>query len=374
MNIPHQEIISDYLNIKNSNKSICDKFNINEGTLYYILRRYNVERRYLKHLTKIQRQQFIKDYQSNKITIKELSNKYKISPLTGSRLLKRYNIKIKRKKLSKKEEKALIKDYLGDLSLKQIKQKYDICDSVIYDTISSKNIKTGNKRKYKINLDFFKRIDTESKAYFLGLLYADGCNNGADCTSLTLQEQDKHILIKLKKDIKTNFELKFHERSKINPKWKNTYHLELRNKVICEDLIKLGCMPNKTYKLKFPTESQVPKHLLSHFMRGVWDGDGTIGLGKVTKQKYNYAWCTLSVTKFFINDFIKFIEKELQINCTSYKPKITHEVILKVSICGPNQIKKFLNWLYCDANIYLKRKYKKYKLILKTFMEKEEKI
>ena len=29
-------------------------------------------------------------------------------------------------------------------------------------------------RKYKFNENFFESIDTEAKAYFLGLLYADG--------------------------------------------------------------------------------------------------------------------------------------------------------------------------------------------------------
>ena len=31
--------------------------------------------------------------------------------------------------------------------------------------------------KYYYNKDFFEKIDTEEKAYWLGFLYADGCIN-----------------------------------------------------------------------------------------------------------------------------------------------------------------------------------------------------
>lgn len=32
-------------------------------------------------------------------------------------------------------------------------------------------------RKYEINQDFFDEINTQEKAYFLGILFADGYNN-----------------------------------------------------------------------------------------------------------------------------------------------------------------------------------------------------
>ena len=47
-----------------------------------------------------------------------------------------------------------------------------------------------------------------------------------------------------------------------------------------EDLIKLGCVPNKSLTVKFPTEEQVPKEFLSSFILGLIDGDGSIGIYK----------------------------------------------------------------------------------------------
>lgn len=57
--------------------------------------------------------------------------------------------------------------------------------------------------KYKDrNNNYFDKIDTENKAYFLGLLYADGSNsikNGK--ISIALQARDKDILNKMVQDM-----------------------------------------------------------------------------------------------------------------------------------------------------------------------------
>ena len=42
------------------------------------------------------------------------------------------------------------------------------------------------------------------------------------------------------------------------------------------DLIKQGCVPNKSLILTFPNKYQVPKNLINHFIRGYFDGDGSI--------------------------------------------------------------------------------------------------
>ena len=54
---------------------------------------------------------------------------------------------------------------------------------------------------YGINEDYFDVIDSEDKAYFLGLLFADGCNircGGKHIVRIRLQEKDKYILDRFK--------------------------------------------------------------------------------------------------------------------------------------------------------------------------------
>lgn len=50
----------------------------------------------------------------------------------------------------------------------------------------------------------------------------------------------------------------------------------LRSQKTVDDLKQLGCIERKSLILKFPTEEQVPFDLLHHFIRGYFDGDGSI--------------------------------------------------------------------------------------------------
>ena len=53
--------------------------------------------------------------------------------------------------------------------------------------------------KYQdINYQFFEKIDSEEKAYFLGFIYSDGCVQSNSVT-LKLQKKDIIILEKMKK-------------------------------------------------------------------------------------------------------------------------------------------------------------------------------
>ena len=51
------------------------------------------------------------------------------------------------------------------------------------------------------------------------------------------------------------------------------------------DLIKQGCIPNKSLVLTFPNKHQVPENLINHFIRGYFDGDGSINYE--IREKYS---------------------------------------------------------------------------------------
>ena len=51
------------------------------------------------------------------------------------------------------------------------------------------------------------------------------------------------------------------------------------------DLIKQGCVPNKSLILTFPNKHQVPENLINHFIRGYFDGDGSINYG--IRERYS---------------------------------------------------------------------------------------
>lgn len=270
------------------------------------------------------------------------------------------------RKLSEQQKSEIIEKYLtGKYRCNELAIEYNIAKSAISAFLKRKNINVNNNlseilRKYTLNINYFDTIDTEDKAYFLGLLYADGYNKETDGqVVITLQERDKQILEKFNFFLGHNKPLYFFNRNSKNSNWKNAYSLSFNNKYISKQLSKLGCFQCKSLTLKFPTEEQVPNHLMNHFIRGYIDGDGSI---LRTSTRYSIV-CTFISTSYFCESFCTFIKGELDIDCKirhdkRVPDKSTRELCIKG---GQQKIIKFLDWLYKDSTIYLERKYKNYK-------------
>jgi len=213
------------------------------------------------------------------------------------------------------------------------------------------------KPLYKIDETYFENIDNEEKSYFLGIIFADGyLNEKRNYMSLSIQENDVDILEKLKKSINTDKPLQLIKRKEKNTK--NQYRLLITRKKIVHDLKKLGvnqcksltCNPNK---LNIKNQS-----LIKHFLRGYYDGDGSITFYK-TRNTFN-STINICCTYEFFNFFSDFIYDNLNIKCILSKRFKNDKNIYDLRICGNRKVKKFLKYIYDDSNIYLDRKWKKY--------------
>jgi intein-encoded DNA endonuclease-like protein len=215
-----------------------------------------------------------------------------------------------------------------------------------------------NQKYTDVNTSFFKEINNEGNAYFLGFLYADGgvqTKNSAYCVTLKLKSNDQIIIQKLRDIMSPSSPVKI-------TGGKYSY-FRINQKEVCEQLIALGCVPNKSLILEFPTK--VPANLIRHFLRGYSDGDGCIYKNRFKKKKtINTIWKIIS-TKQFCEQTAKILKKELGINCSQSlsKPK-KNQITTVLSVGGNLQVKKVLDWLYQDATIYLPRKYDKYQEFL----------
>ena len=199
-----------------------------------------------------------------------------------------------------------------------------------------------------INVDIFEKIDTPEKAYWFGLLSADGnVANNNNKIEVTLKEE--HHLQKLKEFINTRTDVKPKDVN-INGKIKRYYRLSFANKKIHDDLIKNGCIPKKSLTLKFPTEKQVPRHLINHYMRGYFDGDGCI-------HKYDYE-CSLVISIIGTYDFLEEFKKIYDMPNNKY---ISCGKAYEYKTAAKECVYRFLDLIYEDATIYLERKYAIYK-------------
>lgn len=127
----------------------------------------------------------------------------------------------------------------------------------------------------KVNADFFKKWSAEM-AYVLGYFAADGCMfaNPRGSKYVSFTSTDKEILEKVK--IILGSEHKIGVRKRHNKNWKDLFSLQIGSKKMYNDLIKLGFMPNKADRFKLP---EIPPPFFRHFVRGYFDGDGSIIYG-----------------------------------------------------------------------------------------------
>ena len=220
------------------------------------------------------------------------------------------------------------------------------------------------RRNYKINADFFEKIDTEEKAYWLGFIMADGCiltcNNRSWAMSIALAEEDGYILDRLQNSLSIDVKIPIKTEIKKKETHQNKKSIRFYNNKLCYDLIQLNCTPRKSLTLDFPPENSIPDHLIHHFIRGYFDGDG----GFITQKRRNDRSLYVKIVSSFI-----FLDKLL---------KVLSKFDIKGRIynCGINESTsqlrlsqyeslKFYKLIYKDATIYLDRKFNLFTNFLK---------
>ncbi len=196
-------------------------------------------------------------------------------------------------------------------------------------------------RKYEFNETFFKKIDTEEKAYWLGFIYADGCLDARNELRLHVSKKDKTHIQKFKKQINSNHP--------IHNCQLNTISLNICSKKMASYLKKLGVIPAKTFILEYP---KIPKKFNNHFIRGVFDGDGCI-----YKRKDGIkTWSIYTASEKFKNQLINIINSETGINVFSYKQGNGYTL----RIFRKNDIPLIGEYMYKNSTIFLERKKEKF--------------
>lgn len=237
-------------------------------------------------------------------------------------------------------------------SAKHLAQELGVSVTMIHHWILEYTGHSIKKIKYRnFNEMFFEKIDSEKKAYWLGLIFADGCvsrttKQGGHGLVLALQSNDRYHL----ETFLAHIDSKHNISDRTEYKNGKEYYMSkvfLCSEKLCDNLETLGCMPRKSYSLKFPNINQVPSDLLRHFIRGVFDGDGIAYKDK--RNRIYFGFCgTL--------DMMQGIQSFL-INHGLPKNKIReHCSIYEMMYSASKDIKTFSSLMYDEATVYLKRK------------------
>lgn len=215
-------------------------------------------------------------------------------------------------------------------------------------------------RRFKVNDNYFDKIDNEHKAYWLGLLLADGflSNSGhaTESFGISLSIKDKYILEEFLKDLDSTYTVKeYIGKSKFENSCTNFAYAKIliKSKQIFKKLIEYGFTVKKSYNGIVP-EKHVPDNLKIHFIRGYFDGNGGLSIGS---GSHLYT-LDFTGTKEIITWILKYFDKENLKLQERHPDRNNNNVSIKIS--GDKQIYSIMSQIYKDATIYLNRKYERY--------------
>lgn len=207
------------------------------------------------------------------------------------------------------------------------------------------------KRKRKIVV---KKFDTflshKDRWYWAGFIAADGCvHKTKNRVSIGLSIKDIDHLHKIHHLLGGSI-------------WKNEVKADwsiYSATVLKEFLLSLNITMQKTFSLRPPL--LVLEERIRGYIRGYFDGDGSVSICKYTKKANKKRYYTPNLQFLGTEDILGWIKKNLEkYACVGTNHKICkHKRIKSLNYGSKQEILNVLNWMYEDADIYLDRKFHK---------------
>lgn len=128
------------------------------------------------------------------------------------------------------------------------------------------------------------------------------------------------------------------------------------SKKIVEDLIKFGCVNKKSNKIKLPS---INDNLYRHFIRGYFDGDGSISYGK------NITLNFVSGSFIFLEEISSLLNRETLCKKANLVGKSNNYRYLSYNRL--DDIRNIYEYLYNESTLFLERKKEKIEYIISNY-------
>ena len=341
---------------------------------------------------RLSRERFVDLYVRHNLSLKQIATMYGCSVATLTRLKKDYGIatrpaavyaekrrkgliwKLKRSgdrmKMRGDIKKLLSKDFLKKLycedkrSLQDIGKIFGCSRAYVMKLCKEHGIERRSKAAarveamrqgklpdrpyYEIDESFFARWSPAS-AYVFGLLVTDGHIGlaGSGTYVVILALNDRKLLEKVRRLLSSSHPIR---RSKQQPR---LHVFQFARERMTQDLLRLGLTPRKSLTIKFP---HMPQQFRRHFIRGCWDGDGSVYLARRGERRLRASFVSGS------RDFIRTLEQVLQEDAGLTKRTIYQRSKSYYFRYGHRDAERLFHYLYDDvpSNMYLQRKYQKF--------------
>ena len=199
-------------------------------------------------------------------------------------------------------------------------------------------------------------------SYVLGFFMADGYvfTSKRGASYFAIQIKDKNLLFIIRSVLGSEHKIS----KRIHNKNRSVfYRLQIGSNSIYKDLVKLGIKERKTYRLELPN---VPKKYFGDFVRGYFDGDGNVWIGRIHKDRKKQSVAIQTVFTSCSEGFLKFLHCKIKDNGISGGGISCKKntFCLKYSI---NDSLRLYNLMYnkLDNNLFLSRKKNQFEEFIK---------
>lgn len=206
----------------------------------------------------------------------------------------------------------------------------------------------------KVNIHFFKKWSPEM-AYVLGFFAADGyiTQNKRGGNYWNIQITDRDILEKIKRCIESEHKISV----RLSTGNESTlYRLQIGSKEMCDNLRERGMTERKTKSMAIPN---VPEKYFADFVRGYFDGDGNIWMGRIHVQRKTQHTALLLAFTSGSQSFLAILKTRLErygiVGGSLFEPKAGCS---RLQYATKNAL-KLHNFMYNRSvpnNLYLERK------------------
>lgn len=267
-------------------------------------------------------------------------------------------------KLPETVQAIIIEAYLSGKHMAAIAEDIGLGYSTVNKYIKNHtDLEVRNSKFTKTNIvgkpDYFKVIDSEEKAYFLGFIACDGSigqRKGimSGSIKITLQVRDEHILKRFLEEIDSNSSIRYYTRKSDG----RTYSvLNVECMEMARDLSNYGIYSNKTLTLKSQLH-MVPEEFKCSYIRGCVDADGSIMYIKRRNRPSYMMKVGITGTK----DMLQPIGDYLGYKYTLWQDKrAAHGCTWNIEINRKDSVRDFYERVYKNASIALDRKLNKLK-------------
>lgn len=263
-------------------------------------------------------------------------------------------------KINPNEKKIIVLKYKSSLiSTRELAKEFNCVHSTIRKILlehipHEEYAILKTKRQANSNIDIYDRVNhnafsgslSPEKAYWIGFLLADGCVDEKDRIILGLSSKDEDHVIKFQKFVKGEY------YSILKTSSNNASTFRFTSHKMSSDLSKYGIVPRKSLTNNFGLN--IPKYLMSHYIRGIFEGDGSFHIDTRPRLIVQIAG-----SEIFLKKMITNLNEN---NISGIGPYVTKQSnALSIQIQN-KQAKKFMDWIYkaSSENTRLDRKYNRW--------------